>query len=52
MRQNVVLTLSQTKRAGALPWLLLEAVGLVSAATIAALALRGALPGSAAAQKG
>ncbi|WP_437589648.1 MFS transporter [Sorangium sp. So ce1000] len=39
-------------RAGAAPWLLLVAVGLASAAAVAALALRGALPGSAAAQRG
>ncbi|WP_437296577.1 hypothetical protein [Sorangium sp. So ce426] len=48
MRQNVVLTLSQTKRAGALSWLLLQAAGLVSTSAVAARAP----PGSAAAQKG
>ncbi|WP_437599488.1 MFS transporter [Sorangium sp. So ce590] len=38
-------------RVGAAPWLLLVSVGLASAAAVAALALRGALPGSAAEQK-
>lgn len=37
---------------GAAPWLLLTAVGLASAAAVAALALRGALPGRPAEQKG
>ncbi|WP_437905872.1 hypothetical protein WME95_47890 [Sorangium sp. So ce327] len=41
-----------SRRVGAAPWLLLVAVGLASASAVAALALRGALPGSAAALKG